>query len=704
MRATNQEKVATAEAVSEKGRESAELSPTTAISHDRHWWEGGWRRVCGASTDTVQAKLKTAAQQLSALTVNLPGADAIQRAAQGCLTYPDLLSKLETHSGSWDDVRWQAIDTLRAQAYAQPGGPRSSKITHVLIVEDDDNWRKDVEQEVQRQLRRLELHEIPVFSVPHCDAARSKVQELEADGMLAICDLGLPNNQEEYERQFSDEPRSRQFFNPANGLKLLAEFRDAGARVVAITSQEKLTNAFINLSFRFDDFLLKGVSGWEQDLADRLRAWLLPIDPETLSLLVPTFDTRIRLGPVWVDLPPLAFEIVHALACAAIGLQPVTPAAFSRSITQPSAARSLRTVSLSQLQEDMCRADLSGLPENFMESDTFETNITDHVRKINSAIKQAFEAVDLRVSENRRLVEQERPGLERQFHLRCAEVDVVNSRAEYRERMKRHERPYGILVIEDDPVFAGDIAGELRRSLPEDSMIETASTYEEAIKKAKTLRPAVATLDLNLPQAGIARPEVGVELGQWLMENVRGIGIVVLTAETDPRLQRRLSRTIDADSPWSRLRNIDRLTKADSEWRPKLQLRVLRLLQEREAFLPALPAVVHCIQVDARDLQKLVVNGTQIVIPKTPNADRDLAILTLLASYDNQPLRRQAILDYWQEHGLTNGVNDPGQQLTDRIEFLRRKFFEGAGVAGNEIIASDGQSYRLQGFVELIGL
>ena len=143
-------------------------------------------------------------------------------------------------------------------------------------------------------------------------------------------------------------------------------------RVVALTTQDAMSHAFVALDQAVDDFLLKTTDVWAEDLGNRISAWLRPMDPADLHLLVPTFDRRIRLGPVWVDLEPTGFAILHALAVKALGLPAVTPLAFGE-IAEALENRkpgSREGVTLEELKDCMCRVELVSLPEDFMESNT----------------------------------------------------------------------------------------------------------------------------------------------------------------------------------------------------------------------------------------------------------------------------------------------------------------------------------------------
>lgn len=79
-----------------------------------------------------------------------------------------------------------------------------------------------------------------------------------------------------------------------------------------------------------------------------------------------------------------------------------------------------------------------------------------------------------------------------------------------------------ILVVEDNP----DLLSILRELLSAEHEVATARRGEEAIELAKTFRPDVVILDLQLPSMD------GIEAGRWIKRELakEGVAILALTA------------------------------------------------------------------------------------------------------------------------------------------------------------------------------
>jgi two-component system cell cycle response regulator DivK len=79
-----------------------------------------------------------------------------------------------------------------------------------------------------------------------------------------------------------------------------------------------------------------------------------------------------------------------------------------------------------------------------------------------------------------------------------------------------------VLIVEDNP----DLLAILRELLSQDYDVETARRGEDAIRIARTFRPNVVLLDLQLP--GID----GIETGKWIKREIgeHDVAILALTA------------------------------------------------------------------------------------------------------------------------------------------------------------------------------
>lgn len=79
-----------------------------------------------------------------------------------------------------------------------------------------------------------------------------------------------------------------------------------------------------------------------------------------------------------------------------------------------------------------------------------------------------------------------------------------------------------ILVVEDNP----DLLTILRELLSAEHEVRTARRGEEAVELARTFRPDVVILDLQLPSMD------GIEAGRWIKKELGtgGVAILALTA------------------------------------------------------------------------------------------------------------------------------------------------------------------------------
>lgn len=575
------------------------------------------------------------------------------------------------------------------------------------MVEDDDLWRSAVANEAEKTIAELDLFQIQVHRARHCEEALEVARRLAKEGVLAICDLGLPSDEGEYVSKR---------FSPKIGLALITQLRNEfGCRVIALTTQDAMSRAFVALDQPIDDFLLKGASRWKEDLADRIGVWLRPSDPCKLPLLIPTFDRRIRLGSVWVELKPFGFAVVHALANATLRRRPVAPLAFGDAFSQEGSKRHSRNgISLEELKDYMCRVEVVSLPEDFMSPDRFNvTHVDEHLLDVRQGIREAFEAVHLSIDAEgfvRKEQDEAIAGEEPLYRLGPENITVVDSPAEFLRTTSRLGRPYGALVVEDDSSWRDRIVQVLKSALPGDSVVESAASYEEAVAKADRLRPAIVTLDLQIPRANTWRPENGADLRRWFMERLHNVGIVVLTSQDDPSLDRDLLRAVRQDAPRTRIRRSDIIRKADEDALDQVRLRVLRLLKEcsDESLIAVQPGSSHRIAIDVENSDSFAVDGKAVSIPgRGKNTQMAHALLVLLGSYDNNPLRREAIFDYWREQGLQGdsdeltSVKDAANYLSKRVKQIRDKIEAEAGIPGKEILAEKDGAYWLQGFVEM---
>ena len=603
-----------------------------------------------------------------------------------------LFGEAESMLASWDQ-------------YAEPEHRRKGwKIRHILVVEDELGWRKDVEH-----LARAVAAEVGgarVSTAAHCTEARAFVSEHVSEGVLAVCDIGLPADAEE---------AAAGKWHEEKGWVLVQEFSKQ-CRVIALTSLSRLDRDFVKLRGHADDFLLKESADWRADLQQRLEARLRPLSPQRLELVVPVFDAeRVLVSGVWVRLKPLAFAIVDALA---FGWRETPEDFFERAPRfaerrQQPREGGQQPLTLEQLKVVMCRREVTDLKPDFIH-DFDVKQLKDHLREIAAAVGDAFEEQGLTI-EAREFIRVGERGGEMTVTL-TARARVCDTPEEFYEATQLFRGPFRALVVEDAPEWRSKIVAELRR-LP-DCVVDEASTYEKALDSARRQPPHLVSVDLNVPKDGVGRPEHGVALQKELARELGGTSFVVLTSHDVPALRRELTRLtedVEAGQATSRVQVLDLLRrrvearaillKQDGDTALKeLRVHAWRLQQERRTggALPVDDRPLHEVAVDLANWG-LKINGVEV--PNTARGDnrpRDHALLRVLALYANVPLRKQAILDYWELEGLLEEVADRDQRLRERIAHLRKQI-ENVAIAKEEVIATAGDGYVLRGHVSVTG-
>jgi len=94
--------------------------------------------------------------------------------------------------------------------------------------------------------------------------------------------------------------------------------------------------------------------------------------------------------------------------------------------------------------------------------------------------------------------------------------------------------PLELLIVEDEPLVAEDLRDILEQG--GHTVVGTAGTAERALELARTSSPALALVDIRLQGA-----EDGIHLARSLGH--LGIGVIFVTAHSDPATLRRASRT-----------------------------------------------------------------------------------------------------------------------------------------------------------------
>jgi len=632
----------------------------------------------------------------------LEAEEPAEEVAAGLTTYfGEHAEELQTLFGEARDklARWDRTAVPEARQKAQ-------KLRHVLIVEDEEDWRTDVEHVAWSVAATVEG--VSASSVGHCADARSFVAGHAVEGVLVVCDIGLPLNEEQ---------AAKSEWHEDNGWALIEDLSKQ-CRVIALTSFSRLDRDFLRIEGQTDDFLLKESQAWASDLRQRLNTWLRPLSPQDLEVIVPAFNAEwVLVGGVWVHLKPYSFAIVDALA---FGWQE-TPEEFFRQLPRywdtDASLRSAhcKPLDLERLKTVMCRREITDLRPDFM--DNFDVKqLKDHVGRVSTAVAEAYGKQGLAIKADEFLtVDEEAQGTQIQLAGRARVCDTPKA---FHRSTQTLRGPLRVLVVEDEEQWRATVVTTLQR-LP-DAEVDVAASYEEALKKAFARPPHLVSLDLNIPKDGTAKPEHGVRLREELTRTPGGMGFVVFTSHDRPGLRRELTRILGPETEeaaggdvYSTLcRRVDAraiLLKQEGETaRAELLVHAWRLQQERKTggALTFPPGPLYEVEVNLAEWG-LKVNG--IEVPNTARGEnkvRDHALLCALALCAPWPVRRQALIDYWDARGLLEDVRDPGQRLTERIQHLRKQVEHACGIAEDEIVQTAGEGvdgYALAGNVVLWG-
>lgn len=595
------------------------------------------------------------------------------------------------------------------------------KVQHILVVEDHSGWRAEVTKVANQAI--FDLGPIAVTAVGDCAAARAFAEAHTKEGILAICDLGLP-------AQPGGDPHE------SHGLALIEDLSGPSqCRILALTSHSQLDLYFVRLGRHLQDFLLKERETWPEELTERLHAQLAPLSSERLAVVVPAFDaTRILVGGIPVELNPLAFAIVDALAFG----YPSSRDQFLRLTTRywnsatPAVPKKQAGMTAEELKIVICWREVTDLKADFM-GDSHEENqrqaqLAEHQRQvrhfvaeIRTAVRDAFShfGVDI-IAEDFIRIE----GSGEQQRYRLAGPAVV---CDTPEQFFQQDHPFRILIVEDDPDWRARIRSVLQYLAPCELL--EAGTYEEALERARTFQPDLISLDLEIPRDGVPRPENGLDLRKELTLLLGGEeaspSFLVLTAHDVPWLRQELVRLVpgpDIPPAAGPLQVVDLLRrrvnaraiclKQDDESALQQVLReAWRVLQEHRTgggwqYDAAGP--LHKLEVHVDDAWGLRIDGRDVPQKaRGSNRRRDQALVKVLALYSNVFLRGQAILDYWAEHHMLGpkDVKNPRQLLKERIQFLRECIAEqlpGSGEDAKRVLAERKGGYALCGHVQCI--
>jgi DNA-binding response OmpR family regulator len=642
---------------------------------------------------------------------DLPEVDTLRALLRGSESFPQtlqgLLAYFSEYKSHLERVKLEAQAALAKWVARVEEWQREPKYRHILVVEDNDKWRVETTQAALAVT--LNVGSVKVEGVGDCESAGLFVEEHAEEGIIAICDIGLPATAEEQRAgQWEEE----------NGWRLIQALSQK-CHVIAMTSIGRLDRDFVKLGNSADDFLLKEDETWRDDLRQRLTALLSSHPLSSLKVTVPAFDAqRILVGGVSVPLKPMAFAIVDALAN---GYPDSTERYFQMSprYWEPDANTSFSKsgkLSLPQLKIVMCRREVADLKADFMEA--FDRKqLGDHLREIRSALKEAFKNSGL-VIDPRDFIRTLGGGDEEQYQL-SAPSRVCNNPKDFYDATAVYRGPFRALVVEDEPVWRERIEKTLERI--NGLEVYTARTYEEALDVAVKRSPHLVALDLNIPRGDESKPEHGVRLREELTELLGETSFIVMTAFDIPRLRKELTRIIPGHASPQTADGAQVLL----ELRKRVQARAIFLKQHGAAAVQGFlleawraqqellmrgalsfePPALYDVEVNTSGWG-LRVNGREVknIARDERNRARDQSLLELLASYPNVPIRMQAILDHWAWLDLLDDVHNPSQRLAERVSHIRKSIANADGeLDGKDIIANIGNGYALVGNVTLTG-
>lgn len=570
-----------------------------------------------------------------------------------------------------------------------------ARVQHILIVEDQGDWQREIEYIVRKV-----SNDVEVTKVNNCARARQLVEQWKDKGMIAICDIGLPENT-------GDEAYKE------NGWRLIQSLHAIKhCRVIVLTSISRLDQDFAKIGHCAYDFLMKEDELWRYDLQERLKALLSPISPADLTVVVPVFDTqRVLVKPVWVELRPMAFAVLDALAFG----YPDSPDRYFNlmpryydhdpcpPVQQPEA------LSIEELKTVMCRREIRDLDPDFMSSFD-EKKLGDHFREIRAALKSAFEPWGIEIDAEE-FIKTIKVAGENRFRL-ASPAQVCNMPEQFYFASER-QSPFRILVIEDEDRWRSLIVSKLRE-LP-NCIVDEATSYEQAVEAASKNPPHLVSLDLNIPKEGLFSPYNGIKLRKELLWLLDDVSFIVLTSYNVPRLRGELIRTtpgVGSSLPTEpaqiqmelrrRVHARAIILKEGGGDKPvkKLFVEAWRIQQEwlSQGVMVHISENPHRIEVDM-NAWGFRIDGKEVENnARGDNRKRAHSLIRLLAQYPNVPLRKQAILDFWESENLLEGVHNPRQKLTERVELIRKAINE-TGIDAESILSNRGDGYALEGNV-----
>jgi DNA-binding NarL/FixJ family response regulator len=611
------------------------------------------------------------------------------------LLWDELRAYLSNNKQDLEQKRQEASEYLRKWNMFASENRKVRRIRHILIVEDQEGWQRNI-----AYIARKVSSEIEVTRINNCAEARQWVDRWKDEGVVAICDIGLP---ESVDDTTCEEENGWRLIESLSALK--------HCRVIALTSISRLDRDFAKLGHCAYDFVMKEYELWEQNLQERLKALLNPVSPASMIVVMPTFDTqRVLVGPVWVELRSMAFAVLDALAFG----YPDSPDRYFNLIPRyytyhpRPPVQQPEALNIEELKTVMCRREIRDLDPDFMDSFD-EKKLGDHFREIRAALRSAFEPLGIEIDTDE-FIKTIKVADENKFRL-AARAQVCNTPEQFYSFASARRAPFRVLVVEDDERWRRLIVAKLKE-LP-GCVIDEATCYEEAVEAARKHPPHLVSLDLNIPQGGVFRPQNGIQLRQELLALLGDVSFVVLTSHNVPKLRNDLTMII----PGSEILSPTVPAQILTELRRRVHARAIllkeggcdkavkQLLVEAwraqqewisQGVIFRVPANLHHIEVDMK-AWGVRIDGKEVKNKaRGENQKRAHSLIRLLAQYPNVPLRIQAILDFWATENLLEGVHNPRQQLAERIHLIRQSIDE-IGIDAESVLSTRSDGYALEG-------
>ncbi len=561
----------------------------------------------------------------------------------------------------------EPLRQLRAARRPHEVGP---DISRILVIEDDEEWRQAI----------IQLLEGLALPVAVCGAgteaeARDLLSCAEpGGGTLALTNIDLPDN-------------------PDAGRALIREFSGPGTsvRFVILTAAANYADAVREAEqsgISAWDYVRKTSGHWMEELRSRIYAAMAPRRARLPLVEVLRFTNRlVRVNGVEVELGPKPFAVFEHLA--ELPQRPRLLDATIDALTGPAAPEGRDL-------DDGGALEVTG------------SHIHEHITAIRRSVGAALKPTAYRIDPDILIETWSGPQTEDEIEPtrgrapnRATRGYILNARArlyDTERELDLRAPPRSVLIVEDDPAWAGDVATTLGAL---GFRPRSAQTVADAIDAVGEEPPQLVVLDLQLPRdgaqlrAGITDEGNAVEFVDHLRERCPDARVAVLSMIADQgdtmiEMLRRGVRLDDYiskrwDSPVQRLvHSVERLARE----------------VERDAHIPhpAAPSALHklAFRPGADNHVQLWVDDHEILF-----SGRQGALVWLLADARRLPVARSTIQDelwYPDEDDYPENVDNALDQL---VKNVRRKITAAVGGdAGHHVIQSADGAYWMYGVME----